>query len=182
MPSARHLYLTGYRGTGKSSVGAAIAGSLDCPVIDLDDVIESDAEKSIAEIFEQGGESLFRDLESKALKRVSREPQAVVALGGGAILREENRKIIRETGACFWLDAEAETIAERISEDAASGDRRPALTTLDHLDEIRELLAQRRGFYEQASDCRIETTGKTLQQVADEVLRRAQDRNLLQNR
>jgi shikimate kinase len=139
-------------------------------VIDLDHVVESDAGKSIREIFDDGGESTFRDLESDALRSVSSRAPAVISLGGGAILRAENRQIIQATGTCFWLDADAETIARRIAGDDATASQRPALTRLGELEEIRQLLVQRRDLYRSASRYRIETAGKSAQEVAGEIL------------
>jgi shikimate kinase len=170
MPPARHLYLTGYRGTGKTSVGVLLARALGRPVVDLDQVVEANRGQSIREIFDEGGESLFRDLESEALETVSQAPAAVVSLGGGAILRDSNREIIRTTGHCVWLDADAETIAGRIRCDASTADKRPALTALGEREEIRELLDRRREFYDQAADYRIDTTEKSIEQVAQQIL------------
>ncbi len=167
---SQHIYLTGYRGTGKTSVGAIVAQTLGRPLIDLDQVIEQDAGMSIREIFEEGGESMFRDLESKSLFAVPPTPPVVVSLGGGAILRKENRQWIRANGFCVWLDAAPATLAERIAQDASTGTRRPALTDLDGLQEIRQLLSQRRPFYQELADCRIETDAKTIQEVARQVL------------
>lgn len=169
-PAYRHLYLTGYRGTGKTSVGVSLAKSLGRPVIDLDQIVEANQGRSIREIFDEGGESLFRELETAALATVCEAPPAVISLGGGAILRAENRDRLRGTGICFWLDADAETIAQRIRDDSLTTDQRPALTSLGELEEIRQLLERRRPLYEQAADYRIDTSGKTVHQVADEIL------------
>lgn len=166
----QHLYLTGYRGTGKTSVGVTLAKSLGRLVIDLDQVIEANAGKSIREVFDQGGEPLFRQLETEALTIVADAPRAVVSLGGGAILSEENRGIIRRSGLCFWLDADAETIAERIHRDQTTPDRRPPLTSLGELEEIRQLLSERRNLYDAAANHRIETTEKSVDEVASEIL------------
>ena len=169
MQSPRHLYLTGYRGTGKSSVGALLAQRLGRPLIDLDQRIELAAGKSIREIFQEGGETAFRDLEAESLRAAAAESAAVISLGGGAILRDENRQIIRSTGLCVWLDADAETIARRIAEDTSTVTKRPALTPLGQLEEIRHLLRRRREFYRQAADYRVDTPGKSIPQVAEEV-------------
>lgn len=166
----QHLYLTGFRGTGKTSVGGMLAKSLGRIVIDLDQMIEANAGKSIREIFDMGGESLFRRLETEALTTAAEAPDSVVSLGGGAILSEENRDIIRQSGICFWLDADAETIADRIRQDQTTADRRPPLTSLGELEEIRQLLTERRNLYEAAADHRIETTGKSMDVVASEIL------------
>ena len=170
MQRSRHLYLTGYRGTGKTTVGLMLAKTVGCPVIDLDQNIEEKAGKSIREIFDQGGESMFRQLETEALAGVADQTPSVVSLGGGAILSAANRQMIRRSGVCFWLDADAKTIFSRIQADESTVERRPALTSLEELDEIRQLLSQRRALYAEAADHRIETTGKPIQQVAHEIL------------
>lgn len=175
MQRFHHLYLTGFRGTGKSSVAVMLAKQLGRPSIDLDQVIETNAGETIREIFDRGGEPLFRQLESEALAEVAQSPAAVVSLGGGAILSEANRGVIRRSGCCFWLDAEAETIADRIKNDDSTPQRRPALTSLGQLDEIRLLLSQRRNDYQQAAHHRVDTTAKSLDQVAGEILRLVQD-------
>lgn len=166
---SRHLYLTGYRGTGKTSVGVLLARKLECPIIDLDQVVSANAGKSIREIFDAGGEQLFRDKETEALETVSLSDPAVISLGGGAILRQENRQIIRQTGLCFWLDADAATIYQRIESDAATAEQRPALTSMEGLAEVESLLEARRHLYREAADHRIDTAGQSIPQVSQQV-------------
>jgi shikimate kinase len=165
-----HLYLTGYRGTGKSSVARLLADRFGVPVIDLDAVIEQEVGKSIAEIFQQSGETGFREVESSILDAVAQSAPAVISLGGGTVLRPENRERIAQTGTCVWLDADAETIADRLAADQTTAQRRPALTSLPSLDEIRYLLDQRRPIYEQASQHRIDTAGRSVEQIVDEII------------
>jgi shikimate kinase len=169
MNSNQHLYLTGYRGTGKSTVGVALARQLDRPVIDLDQVIEANAGKSIRQIFDAGGEILFRNLESEALITVSQSDPAVISLGGGTILSEENRQVIKQTGFCVWLTANAETIVERINADAATAENRPALTSLDQLSEIRKLLRARNDFYADVADHQVDTEGQTIAEISQAI-------------
>ena len=170
MVNTKHIYLTGFRGTGKTSVGSLLARSLGRKVIDLDGVVTANAGKSVSEIFQDGGEVSFRDLESSALESVSQTENAVISLGGGAILRAGNRAIIRSTGVCVWLDCDAETIAGRLQQDDVSVEQRPALTKLDELQEICELLQTRHPLYQEAADHRLDTAGKTIEQVADEIM------------
>jgi shikimate kinase len=170
MTNKEHIYLTGFRGTGKTSVGTLLAKSLGRTVIDLDGVVTANAGKSIRDIFQDGGEVAFRDLESSALESVSQTGNAVVSLGGGAILRDANRALIRSTGICFWLECDAETIARRLQQDKVSMEQRPALTTLDELQEIRELLQARHALYQEASDYRVATAGMTIEQVAEQII------------
>ena len=98
MTTIDHIYLTGFRGTGKTSVGTLLAKTLGRTVIDLDGVVAANAGKSIREIFQQDGESRFRDLETTALESVAQTSSSVISLGGGAILRGINRSIIQSTG------------------------------------------------------------------------------------
>ena len=170
MTNKEHIYLTGFRGTGKTSVGTLLAKSLGRTVIDLDGVVTANAGKSISEIFQDGGEVAFRDLESSALESVSQAENAVISLGGGAILRAGNRAIIRSTGVCVWLDCDEDTIARRLQQDVVSVEQRPALTTLDELQEIRELLQARHALYQEASDYRVATAGMTIEQVAEQII------------
>ena len=171
MGEFHHIYLTGYRGTGKTSVGKILSETLEYPLVDLDDEIESEAGKTIREIFADGGETTFRDLETACLDAVAKHSDCrkIVSLGGGAILRPENRALIASSGTCVWLDADAETIAERINADATTGDRRPALTLLGQMDEIRELLQQREPLYREAANHRVDTAGKTIERIASEI-------------
>jgi shikimate kinase len=140
-------------------------------LVDLDDRIESAAGMTIREIFDDGGEPLFRDWETKCLELVIAEANEVVALGGGAILREQNRELISGSGVCVWLDADADTLAERIFGDETTSERRPSLTKLSPVDEIRQLLQQREPLYRQASQYRVDTGGKSPEEIADEIIR-----------
>ena len=175
MSTEKNLYLTGYRGTGKSTVGRRLAERLETQCIDLDDVVEAVAGKSIREIFEQGGEESFRDFESSALVEVSSQDGVVISLGGGAILRPENRKRISSRGFCFWLDAQPETILKRLRGDASSEQRRPALTDLNELEEIRAMLTSRQKFYSEVSSYRINVTDRGIGGITEEILLRWQE-------
>jgi shikimate kinase len=139
-------------------------------MVDLDDFIEQRAGKTIRRIFDDGGEPLFRTIESEALGEVIEHPQSVISLGGGAILRAENRALIRRSGTCFWLNADAETIVNRLRADDSTAERRPALTNLQQREEVRHLLEERSSLYEMSADYRIETSGKEPETVAEEIL------------
>ncbi len=167
---SQHIYFTGYRGTGKTSVARIVAETLGRPLIDLDQRIEQKAGKSIEMIFIDGGETAFREIESEVLLETDASPSAVISLGGGAILRPENRSWIQEHGICIWLDADAETVAARLAGDQTTPTKRPSLTDLDPQEEIVRLMTQRRPLYQQVANLRIDTSTKTLQQVADEVV------------
>ncbi len=164
-----HLYLTGYRGSGKSTVAAALSLEMGVPAIDLDQQIVQSAGKPIAEIFAQEGESTFRDLESAALAALPADP-AVIALGGGAILRPHNRRQIGERGCCVWLVAQPATLAERIMADQQAGAARPSLTGRPPVDEVAEVLRQREPLYRQVADHQVSVDQRPLDEVVEDIL------------
>lgn len=167
----KHLYLTGYRGSGKSSVGRAVAKRLQRPWIDLDDEIESQSGRTIQAIFAADGEDGFRDLEQAVLEAVSKRPPAVISLGGGAVLRDANRQRIRASGISVWLQADADTVLQRLHRDASTSRRRPPLTGLPPRQEIQTLLAKREPLYAEVAQYRVDTTGRGVRAITNRVLR-----------
>jgi shikimate kinase len=146
------IYLVGFMGSGKSTVGRALADELGWHFSDLDEEIEHREGMSIMTIFEQLGEPAFREIESTALReRVhsvqSGRPQ-VISLGGGAFLAEENRELAINNGVTVWLDCDLSMIERRISAQT----HRPLARDPEHL---RELFAARRSCYE-CADFRVE--------------------------
>ena len=164
------MYLAGFRGSGKSSVGRLLAEQLGRTWIDGDDQIEAAAGCSIREIFAQQGETGFRDLEQQAIAALAALPAAVVSLGGGAILRGENREQIRRSGVCVWLRVDVDTVIDRLTADATTAERRPALTALPQREEIEKLLADRGPLYEQVADLQLDTSGRTVAEIAEQIL------------
>jgi shikimate kinase len=165
-----NLLLIGYRGTGKSTVARLMAERLGWRWIDADIELESRAGKSIAAIFREDTEKAFRDLESEVLAKLIRMDEHVLALGGGVVLRAENRKLIKQAGGVVWLTAGPQTIQTRIAEDPTTAARRPNLTASGGIEEIRALLAQREPLYRECATIQIDTDGRTLADVADEIL------------
>lgn len=141
------------------------------PFHDIDDAVESNAGRSIADIFATDGEPAFRDLESQQLERlVASDTAAVIALGGGTILRASNRELIRGGGVVVWLQAAPETIQERIANDAGSHLRRPKLSKLGDLDEIRKILEHRTPWYREMASLTVETDGLNAESIADTIV------------
>jgi shikimate kinase len=99
----KHIYLVGFMGSGKSTVGELLATRLNRPFHDLDDLIEKEQQMSIAEIFALRGEAYFRKVESRLLVQISQLPASVIALGGGTYSSELNRAVIAENGMSVWL-------------------------------------------------------------------------------
>jgi shikimate kinase len=171
MPSRdANLVLIGYRGVGKTSVACELADRLNRDWFDADVVLEHTAGKTIAQIFAEGGEPAFRDWEGRIIEQLAKHRGAIIATGGGAILRETNRKALARNGRFVWLQASPETIHARIQADAATAARRPSLTRLGELDEIRALLAERGPIYAELAEATIDTEGKSVAELADEIL------------
>lgn len=166
-----HLYLIGYRGSGKSTVGRHLGRVLERPFIDTDDRIEAASGLSIRAIFEAEAETGFRDREEAAVAEVSasRTP-AVVATGGGAILRSSSRQRISTTGHCIWLAGSAASLFQRIGADKSTDSRRPNLSSRGGYEEVVEVLAARVPLYRELAQLIVETDDKSADEVVDEVL------------
>jgi shikimate kinase len=164
------ISLIGYRGTGKSTVGHLIAQQFGCKFVDIDSEIELRAGKSIAAMFADEGENAFRELECAIVREFITSAQTVVALGGGTILREENRAVIKRSGPVVWLMASPETLAERIAADASTAERRPNLTSQGGITEIIAMLRIREPLYRECAKFVVDTEGKTPATVADEIV------------
>ena len=167
-----NLVLIGYRGTGKSTVARLLALKLGWDWVDVDVEIELRAGKSIAAIFVEDGEPMFRMVESQVLADLVRRDKTVLAAGGGAVIKEVNRVTLRTAGRVIWLKAAVATILARVGADQTTARRRPNLTTAGGEAEVVQLLSQREPFYRQCADLEIDTEGKTAAMVAAEILDR----------
>jgi shikimate kinase len=161
---AANIYLVGFMGSGKSSIGRRLAQLLGWEFVDLDDEIERREGLPIREIFARLGEPHFRGVEREELDRVSRLSGRVVALGGGAFCNDENVSIVERTGTGVWLDASVDRLVERCS----GSDMRPLWTSPQ---EAARLLERRRPFYARAS-VRIEVGELSIEEAAIEILGR----------
>ena len=166
----KNLVLIGFMGTGKSAVGRAVAQRLGRPFIDLDERIETREGRAIAEIFRDQGEPYFRDVESSVIAEAAAQEGAVIATGGGAVLRPQNVERLKANGVLICLRADAETIAKRIS-------RKPSRPLLAGEGDVRErierLLSQRAPAYAVA-DVTIDSDDHPVDRVVEEVLRHVQ--------
>lgn len=159
------IALTGYMGSGKSTVGAMVADALGCPFIDLDQVIVKKAGRSIPEIFEAEGERGFRRLEKQALEKAIdkyAENTAVLSLGGGTVTIPGAVQLLREKTLCIYLQADADTLQQRLE-----GERegRPLAG-----EGFAERLADRAPLYEAAAQITIDTAGLSAEEVTDEII------------
>lgn len=165
-----NVILIGYRGCGKSSVGRSVAARLGWTFVDTDELVAAAAGKSIRAIFEQDGETDFRRREAELVARVAHGTRQVISVGGGAVLLEENREVLRGAGVCIWLTAPAEELARRTVADPQSAAMRPALTDAGALEEIRDLLGHREPLYASLAEHVVPTAGQSVEQVTHAVL------------
>ncbi|MBU1172484.1 MAG: shikimate kinase [Proteobacteria bacterium] len=165
-----NIYLTGYRCTGKTSIGKMLAGKMAFDFVDADEWLVNDAGMSVARIVEQFGWDDFRNRESAILKKISAGKNQVVATGGGVILRDNNRSIMKETGTVVWLKASVSTIAARMDGDEKTQGQRPGLTDKGAILEIEETLIKRIPMYKQAMDFSVDTDGKDLDDICHVIL------------
>jgi shikimate kinase len=162
-----NVVLIGYRGTGKSTVGRMVAARLNREFLSTDAEVVRSAGQPIHVIVEQGEWEGFRDLESKVCQELAGRKELVIDTGGGVILRPKNIEVLEKTGTLFWLTASVSTIAERIGHDT----QRPSLTgTKSFVDEIAEVLQERTPKYQEAAKHVISTDGRSVEQIADEIL------------
>lgn len=164
-PPLKNIVLTGFMGTGKTEVGAALSRLLGWRLVDVDEEIEAAGGMAIKEIFKRHGEPAFRDMETKAIKDVSERKNLVISTGGGAVLRQENMDALRKHGVIVCLTADPETILERTGKNS----ERPLLQVEDPIKKIKELLDFRMPYYEKA-DFMVRTEGKPPIQIAEEIL------------
>jgi len=156
------IYLVGFMGAGKTSVGQRLAGLLGWSFVDVDQKIEEREGTPIREIFLRAGEPYFRRVESEELQSLSAGKNLVVALGGGAFCSLENQRVVQRTGTSVGLDASMEILFSRCKGDGS----RPLFTTRAAM---KDLIGRRRSFYAKA-DLRVRVGRLSVDQIADKIL------------
>lgn len=153
-------------GTGKTTVGRRIAEILKIPFFDVDETIKRNTGSSVAELFRDRGEAAFRELENATIRElVQREQRAVISTGGGALLNPENKKLLEDRGILVCLTAKTGSLLERLKDDVT----RPLLAGENVEQKIERLLQERKAVYE-LCPIQIMTDGKTIPQVAEDVI------------
>jgi shikimate kinase len=147
------LGLVGMPGSGKSTVGRQLGRRLGLPFFDSDHVIEQRIGCTIREFFAREGEAAFRDVEEQVIADLASGPNAVVATGGGAVLREANRQHLRDGGRVIYLRSSPEELYRRLRHDT----QRPLLQVADPLARLRAMYAERDPLYREAAHFHIET-------------------------
>ena len=160
--------LVGMPGSGKTTVGRAVAERLALRFVDCDNAIEARAGRSIAALFERDGEAAFRELESTLLRELVSVPGTLVSTGGGVVLSRENRELLRTQTRCVYLRASHELLWRRLRRDR----RRPLLRVADPEARLREMSAAREPLYEETATIVIDTQALTFDRLVDAVVRR----------
>lgn len=161
------IILIGFMGSGKSSVGKELSKRLGIKLLDSDDCIEKQKQKSINDIFRDEGEESFRDIESEFLKEMALSKEGfILSTGGGMPCFNDNAKMIKETGVSVYLMASPDSILERLKNDTS----RPLLKEGNKLEKIKSLLSGREDYYKKAADIIIKTDGKSVSEISDEIL------------
>jgi shikimate kinase len=158
-----NLILIGFRGVGKTTLGTCLAKELDLPFHDVDHIIEQNEDTSIQDIFSVRGEASFREVEVNAIEQLQGKSNAIISVGGGALLNHQNQKIISELGSVVWLTAPISVLTTRLA-----GSDRPMLTDLPLEEEVATLYGLRHPIYQRLADKQVDTS-QTIIEVLSEL-------------
>lgn len=161
------IILTGFMGSGKTTLGIRLSYRLKQPLVDTDKWIEKEQGRTITEIFARDGEEAFRRMETGALYSLLQTGGGqIIATGGGLPMREENRALLKKLGTVVFLRIRPETVCRRLKGD----NTRPLLQKEDPREEIRRLLAVRNPLYEEAADVTVDVDAKSCEDIVEEIL------------
>ncbi len=161
----QHIYLIGFMGTGKTTISHKLQELTGANEVDMDAWIVEKNEMSINNMFEKYGETYFRDRETDAVREISQTEPAIVSCGGGAVLRDQNTQMMKETGKIVLLTATPETVYERVKD---STDR-PLLNGNMNVEFISELMTKRDSRYHEVADIIIATDDKSPDEICSEI-------------
>lgn len=165
--SQRSVVLVGPMGSGKSTVGRALALRLGMTHVDTDNTVEALASASIPDIFERDGEAAFRELETRALQMCIAGPRAAISTGGGIVTSAANRDVLRDSDAfVVWLDGSIDALTKRVG----SGRGRPLLAGGDVRTTLAEKIAERAPGYLDVADVRVDTSEMRHQDCVDAII------------
>jgi len=172
--ACKRIYITGFMTSGKSTIGPILANVLGMEFFDLDKEIEKEEDQAIIDIFDQKGETYFRETEWRALKRLSEKSDIVISLGGGTIIQDNNFMLLKSTGKIIYLKVSPEILYMRLKnkinrplfKDLVMGDRPKE----DFIGRINEILDKRSNYYEQA-DLIIEPEEQPFGLIVDKLAR-----------
>lgn len=164
----KNIFLIGFMGVGKSSVAELLCEKTGATHVEMDQVIVEQQDMAISDIFDEYGEKYFRRLETDLLLELQTKENQIISCGGGAVLKEKNVDIMKACGSIVLLTAEPETIYRRVKDST----HRPLLNGNMSINYIKELMAEREDFYEEAADIRVATDHKPIEVIVEEILRK----------
>ncbi len=166
MEQRKNVILIGFMGSGKTTVGLKLSYKMRMPVEDTDKLIERREGKTISKIFEEDGESYFRNLETGLLREIKeRNYERILSVGGGTPINPINRQLLKECGTVIYLRVRPETVYERVKADTT----RPLLQCENPLERIRELLNARSQAYEECADIIMDTDELSLEEIVNKI-------------
>ncbi|MCR5211030.1 MAG: shikimate kinase [Lachnospiraceae bacterium] len=171
----KNIYLTGFMGTGKSTVAEALSDLTGLPCYDMDKLLTERFKMPISAVFEEKGEEYFRREEKELLKSLSEKTSIIVSCGGGVVKDDENIAIMKSSGKVFLLTASPETLFERLKDDVS----RPLLKGRLSVEGIRDMISERAEMYEKAASHVIETDGLSPAEIAKRIVIDATDITML---
>ena len=163
--SGRSIFLIGMMASGKSTIGPKLAQLINYKFIDVDNLIEKVAQKSINLIFKENGEDFFRNLETQCLQEIIKVPSTIISTGGGVIIKKENWGILRQ-GIVIWLDINHEIAIERLK---AQKDKRPLLQDNDIERKYINIFNMRKELYSQA-DIKIQVNNQSAEELSNNII------------
>lgn len=166
-----NIVLVGYRCSSKTTVGKLLARDLKREFLDTDRLIEGKTGLSIHLYVSQKGWRDFRAVEKEVVSHVASRDDLVIATGGGVVIDRQNVRNLKKNGWVVWLDTGVPVIRERMQKAQKSGEFRPTLSGADPLDEIDQILQERKPFYEHASDFTVDTNGQPHQEVVQLIMK-----------
>jgi shikimate kinase len=166
------LILVGYRASGKTTIAEGVSRYFDCPVIDADEVFEQKHACAVGAFIQEHGESSFRDEETLVLRELLKGSGDILSTGGGVVLREENREMIRNARVpVVWVSASVAETQQRLALDATTATRRPPLAGGDVYSEVEQALADREAYYDEVAGVHITTDGETVSAIVEKVVK-----------
>ncbi len=169
MKEKTRIALIGFRASGKSLVGKLLAQELNLSYVDMDERLVAASGRSIDQWVQDQGWESFRKAESELLKELVREQGLIVATGGGVVLSADNRKILKDHFLVIWLKASPETTHARMRGDPNTETNRPAFTSLPIREEIRKILTERAGLYQETAHITLETDAALPEQLVSKI-------------
>lgn len=168
---SENIALIGFMGAGKSTVAHYLKEMLAMEEVETDAMIVETEGMEIKDIFAKYGEPYFRNCESNAVIELQNHKQTIISCGGGLVMRDENVENLKKSSRIVLLTASPETILERVK----GSDERPILNGNMNVEYISQLMDKRRAKYEAAADVVIQTDGKSVQEICEELIRKVQD-------